>query len=241
MLNDDFLFEHKNKEYGAYKLRKQYKANVVVSLLISSITFFLIFFVPLIISLKKQYKDEIVINTVFAPSELLQLEKIEEPKIEELKPIQNKFNDVVVPKLNIDSTLNVDSASNKPIKEKLLNNLSSKTSENPETVHNDERLKHEPVFSNSSDQSVFRNWFYQNFKYPDSLKSKKISGKLVIQFTLDKKGLVDSVKIISSVYPAIDNEVKKVILNSPRWKPLIINGRQFKQAFIFPVFIMSRK
>jgi hypothetical protein len=31
---DDIVFEHRNKEYGAYSLRKKYKRNVIIALLI---------------------------------------------------------------------------------------------------------------------------------------------------------------------------------------------------------------
>ena len=31
---DDIVFEHRNKEYGAYTLRKKYNRNVIIALLI---------------------------------------------------------------------------------------------------------------------------------------------------------------------------------------------------------------
>ncbi|NLA48070.1 MAG: energy transducer TonB, partial [Bacteroidales bacterium] len=34
---DDIVFEHRNKEYGAYSLRKKYKRNLLISLLLSLI------------------------------------------------------------------------------------------------------------------------------------------------------------------------------------------------------------
>ena len=36
---DDIVFELRNKEYGAYSLRKRYNRNVVISLLIGTIIF----------------------------------------------------------------------------------------------------------------------------------------------------------------------------------------------------------
>ncbi|HBE40047.1 MAG TPA: energy transducer TonB, partial [Bacteroidales bacterium] len=36
---DDIVFEWRNKEYGAYRLRKKYNRNVIIAMLISVIIF----------------------------------------------------------------------------------------------------------------------------------------------------------------------------------------------------------
>ena len=240
MANDDLLFEHRNKEYGAYKLRIRYKKTVILSLVISCFSVFLVFFIPFIITLNKQLNDEVIIKVDLIPSELIQLEKIEIPKHEEIKPLKSKMNEVVIQKPSNDSTPKQDTSVNKfkagTQVEKIAENIESNKDKTK-----DARLKSEALFSCGGDPMVFRNWFYQNFKYPDSLKSKKIEGKLLIQFTVDKRGLVDSVRIISPVYPAIDNLVKQLIMNAPRWKPCEMNGISVKQMFNFPIYLSFRK
>ncbi|HNR42882.1 MAG TPA: energy transducer TonB, partial [Bacteroidales bacterium] len=43
---DDIVFENRNKEYGAYRLRKKYKRNVIISMLIAVIIFSTAIIIP---------------------------------------------------------------------------------------------------------------------------------------------------------------------------------------------------
>lgn len=239
MFNDDLLFKFRNKEYGAYKIRKLYKKTVLISLFISSITVIIIFLIPLIVSLNRQLKNEWVFKGQIVPAELIQLEYIKPPKQDEIKSLQSKAPEIKVLKVSGDSIVKTDSSKNKQLSS--LDKDSTLKATESKIKTDDARLKEEAVFSCGGDPVKFRNWFYQNFKFPDSLKSKKIEGKLLVQFTVDKRGLVDSVKIINSVYPAIDNAAKQTILSAPRWTPCVINGKQVKQICIFPIYILARK
>ncbi len=240
MINDEYLFKYRNKEYGAYKIRKLYKKTILFSLFISAFIIITIFVIPLFLSFKNQMKDDLVFKRTIIPAELNQFENIEQPKPQELKPIKSKTPEIIPIKSNIDESIKTDTAKNK-----LLSNASSDDSIKKSLVHKkkfeDQRLKEEAQFSCGGDMLKFRNWFYQNFRYPDSLKNKNIQGKLLIQFTIDTRGLVDSVNIVNGVYPSIDNLAKQTILNAPRWMPCIVNGRKVKQLYIFPIYILVRR
>ncbi len=66
-------------------------------------------------------------------------------------------------------------------------------------------------------------------RYPMAAKRRKLSGKVVVEFTINEQGLVEHPVIVSAKPPRIfDNVVLQAIL---RWKfkPKIINGKAVKR------------
>lgn len=80
---DDLLFKNRNKEYGAYKLRKQYNKTLALSLFVSVIFVLLVVLVPFILNIKNQYNEDFVIRTNIVAAELMPIEQF---KADELKP-----------------------------------------------------------------------------------------------------------------------------------------------------------
>lgn len=237
---DDLLFRDRNKIYGAYKLRKQYKAILALSFAITLLVAFFVFVVPLLLEMKKEVTDEFVIHANITPAELTQLNDLEEPEPEKPKDQPKKEEPDLIPKADSTEKSRIDSLAAAKIKH-LQDSVAIANAEKANGNDNDPRLKGDAVFNCGGDLGKFRSWFMENFKYPTSIKSKKIEGKIVLQFMLNKHGLVDSVKIVQGVDPEMDNEAKKVILNSPRWNPCVINGRTMKIVYLFPVFIVPHK
>ncbi len=100
----------------------------------------------------------------------------------------------------------------------------------------------EPVFTDVETQPSF--WggmdkFYAylklNIVYPSSALSKRIEGKVVVSFIVEKDGSVTNIKILEGVSPEIDAEAGRVMANSPKWLP----GRQddipVRAGFALPI------
>ena len=87
------------------------------------------------------------------------------------------------------------------------------------------------------DLEKFRQYIAKQFVFPASLKGTGISGKVIVEFVVDKNGKVTKVKIIRSVDPAIDKEVVMILDNSPVWKPGKQGGKPVSQTFTIPVNI----
>jgi periplasmic protein TonB len=88
-----------------------------------------------------------------------------------------------------------------------------------------------------ADLNGFRQYLIKQFVFPESLKGKGISGKLIAQFIVDAKGKVTKVKILRGVHPEIDKEVIRILENCPVWKPGKQSGKAVSQAFTIPVTI----
>ncbi len=91
-----------------------------------------------------------------------------------------------------------------------------------------------PTFQ-GKDINSFRDYIAKNLKFPERAKNTGISGTVYASFVVDKTGKISSVKILRGVHPDIDNEVIKVIRNSPKWEPGFNNGRYVNVQFSIPV------
>lgn len=74
-----------------------------------------------------------------------------------------------------------------------------------------------------------------NVNYPEIAKENGIQGKVYVQFVVNQRGVVEQVKIIRGVDPALDKEAVRVISNLPKWKPGSQRGKPVKVSFTVPI------
>ena len=83
--------------------------------------------------------------------------------------------------------------------------------------------------------SAMLKYIAENTIYPELAKKKGISGKVFVQFIVDKDGSITDVKIIRGVSPCIDEEAVRVIRSMPKWKPGYLDGKPVKVSFQTPI------
>lgn len=108
--------------------------------------------------------------------------------------------------------------------------------EDPEEYVDKEFVKAEfmPTFMGKDGKS-FSNYVANNVKFPVSAVENGTSGTVYVSFVIDKDGSVIKVKIMRSVHPVIDNAVRKVIENSPKWEPGIQDGKYVKVKYTMTI------
>ncbi len=90
------------------------------------------------------------------------------------------------------------------------------------------------------DQNTFRTWIQQNLKYPEIAAENGISGKVYVNFVVNKKGEVVDAKVVRGVDPSLDQEALRVVRSSPKWTPGKQRGAPVKVQFTFPiVFVLQ--
>lgn len=82
---------------------------------------------------------------------------------------------------------------------------------------------------------TFIHYLQQNIRYPAKALEKHIEGRVYIQFTIDEKGRLVDGTILKSCHPMLDNEVLRIIRNSPVWQPGKQNGKAVKVSMVMPV------
>jgi len=74
-----------------------------------------------------------------------------------------------------------------------------------------------------------------NLVYPESAIKSKISGKVLVEFVVERDGRVTNVKIVNHLHPDCDKEAVRVIQMMPKWKPGKAMGKPVKYLFRIPV------
>ena len=76
----------------------------------------------------------------------------------------------------------------------------------------------------------------KHIKYPQSAQDNNISGKVVVQFVVEKDGSIGDVKVVRSVDKALDSEAKRVCKSLPKFSPgKNANGDPVRVWYTLPV------
>ena len=78
-------------------------------------------------------------------------------------------------------------------------------------------------------------WLQRNLKYPPLAQERKIQGKVVAEFIVNKYGSVTDVKVVKSLNPMCDREVLRVLRMMPRWTAGIENDQPCRTKVCIPV------
>lgn len=95
-------------------------------------------------------------------------------------------------------------------------------------------VENKPTF-NDSDANEFSKWVSEQVKYPQDAIDANIQGKVVLQFTVNKEGQVEDVKVLHGVSETLDAEAVRVVSSSPKWEPGSMNGTPVNVKYTFPV------
>jgi protein TonB len=257
---DDILFEHRNKEYGSYCLRKQYSARLLVSFLIS-LAIVLILTLSYFWYLNSAGDATVYLfpytgvhiksteGSLMDPEELKAfLDKSAPPVEKQDDPLTKKQSDDLQ---NFEVTENASTDSFKPAPEEIgpepdpgmSAGLSTDSTVfggfllgNSEGMGSGSDLDRFPVFPGGLE--AVRRYIELTVKYPPQAIKQKIHGVVLISFDVNKQGVVDNIKVERSINPMIDAEAIKAIQAMPRWKPGMRHGKPVIVKFVIPVNFM---
>lgn len=100
-----------------------------------------------------------------------------------------------------------------------------------------------PTFLGSSDPKVFlQKWVYVYLRYPEQCVREGVQGRVLVDFIIDEKGKVRSVRVLRGVDPRLDDEAVRVISASPDWKPGRLRGKKVKtEMSLYVEFRLEKK
>lgn len=79
-------------------------------------------------------------------------------------------------------------------------------------------------------------WLTRNLHYPKQLEERKMQGKVVAEFIVNKDGSITNVDIaVSSKNVIFDREVLRVLRMMPRWTAGMQNGQPCRTKVCIPV------
>lgn len=83
-------------------------------------------------------------------------------------------------------------------------------------------------------EGMFR-YLAKNLKYPTEAISKGITGRVLLQLTINKNGNIADVKVIKSAHPLLDAEAIRCVRGMDKWKPGTLNGEPVDSTYPIPV------
>jgi protein TonB len=241
----DIVFENRNKEYGAYYLRKKFSRYLMVGFLISFLAVATGVAVPFIKALNAGDEKVVLVKETVAELQNVKTDQDAPPPPPPPPPPaameqQVRYTaPVVVEEAQEDVQLAIvddalESTSNEPPPETI------------EVVSAPEEqviVEDEPAFVFVEEQATFqggsletfRDWVQKNLVYPPVAVENGIFGRVTVQFAVNSRGEVTDVKILRGVDASLDKETIRVIMSSPKWGPAKQGGRAVKQQFVMPV------
>lgn len=85
------------------------------------------------------------------------------------------------------------------------------------------------------DLNTFRMWFAQEFKIPEKAVQKKIQGKVVVQFVVERDGSISNIEFLQSPDPVYNEEIIRILNKSPKWTPGYQRGVPVRVRYILPI------
>jgi len=245
---NDLLFEGRNKDYGAYQLRKRYNLTVVEGIIISSVLVSLAVIIPFILT---PHSDHVYSGGIRYVQ--VKMENLEPPKDAVFvppppaPPEEIKTQEVVkyVPPVVVDTILSfkttqatADEMLAQPSNTNLEGVVGGTGTGEDLLSGEDGIISDEPFFLvevmpsfKGGDINKFREWVMKRTNYPQAAIDKKIQGRVFLTFIVEPDGTVSSVTVVKGVDPLIDNEAVKSIQSSPKWNPGLQRGQAVRVRF----------
>jgi len=87
----------------------------------------------------------------------------------------------------------------------------------------------------SGKYASFGDFVAANLRYPPEDKKNGTQGKVFIQFTVERDGIVDNAKILRSPSATMKQEALRVVTASPKWKPATKFGMPVPIKYTLPI------
>ena len=259
---DEIVFEHRNKEYGAYDLRSSYRRILTRSMIIGTLIFCIAAITPFVVMKIKQLaakeKTEVDANLIeILPEEQVKEEIVEKeetpppppPKVEEkIEILQNvvpepvKAPKVETPPPPISEQLKtttglinqegVKQTAHIPPPVQAPPKAAAVESKAPSTTEVYESVDQEAEFPGSLNS--FRNKIAENFDN-SAMEVGEGTLKATVTFIVERDGSISDVKASGSNSDFNSEAVRTVKSIRTKWVPAKINGQPVRQRFRLPL------
>jgi len=231
---NDIIFENRNKQYGAFAIRKYYSDSVTLAFFIALTAITALFATPIVLQLLN-VKDVVTKVPETPPLDDLKIYKIELPKTppaggndmktpnKNLAPVVSNKKDSVAPEKDPivittvepgkgKDTLGIAGLTGGPGKNPDKGKDSIQTPERTELI-----VARMPRFPGGDEALV--KYLSSHITYPPNALSTGISGTVHLTFVIDKQGKVTDVAILRPIAGGCTEEAIKVVKSMPAWEP----------------------
>jgi periplasmic protein TonB len=252
----DIIFEGKNKDYGAYEIRKLSNKRHRKALFIISILFVFSLLLPGLIKTVLPEKKEKMVEVTSLANLKIEQEKPKEENVIAVPPPPPLKSSIkfTLPVIKPDEVVVVENE----VKTQQEMNETDKAISVADVVGTDEvngvdvaTLDENQAITQEDENEVYgfvdqmpefpggekalRKWITTNLKYPKIAADKGIKGKVYVNFVVEKDGSISNAHVVNSVHPLLDKEALRVINSLPRWNIGLQGGKPVRVSYTIPI------
>ena len=243
---DDIVFENRNKEYGAYKLRKKYNRNVIISLITGLVLMSTAIITPYLNAKAAENKAkrserqvEIKMENLDQPTETVAPPLPPPPPPQDVVQQAKYIPPVVVDSVKPEETIQLMTADQAQVEvqnEEVVEEVQVVAEEVQEDVDEAEPfyvVEEMPMFPGGD--AAIQKYIGDNVIYPEVAKENNIQGRVIVKFCVTPTGGVDQVSVLKGVDPELDVEVVRVVKTLPKFKPGKQGGKPVPVWYTIPI------
>lgn len=259
----DVVFEGKNKEYGAYRLRQSSSKRHIVAFLVVLLFAGVVSALPTLVTAVKsltQAADMGPMDEAYEMSNIPAEPEIPEENIikQETAPPPPPLKTTVKfvpPTIAKDEEVeDMEMASQSEVQETKIQ-ISVATVQGTDDKHgvdiadlreHKQIVQEEPVEEKPINfaevmpkfpggEEAMQKYIYDNLKYPVVAQESGVQGRVTLRFVVTKDGSISDVQVVRGIDPSCDREALRVVKSMPRWLPGQQNGKNVPVYFTLPI------
>jgi len=255
----DLVFDHRNKAYGAYELRKNYGQTMVKAIGLSFIVVALFVAASFVFRVKQGpvYKfNQVDLKKVdIAPPVEAKPKKADPPKsVDPPAPAVQVKTTAIPTRVVADNQPTIDP----PAIDQINGPIGSANVDGPdkgvdnqmdqgkvsgggngpapvdETIHNTGEsldVMPEPV----GGAAAWAKFLQKNLRFPGIAQESAVSGKVFMSFVIERDGSLSNIKVERGAGYGFDEEATRVLKLAKAWKPGMQNGQAVRVKYTIPI------
>jgi protein TonB len=248
----ELVFAHRNQEYGAYALRKNYDKTILRAFIITC-------FVGFALAISPRVKDYLFPAEIIGigPDRSIVVDLIEPDKIikpEEVKkeetatkdpntPTQRDVVPIVVNHNTNDTTLTQDELSKTNTGTKTVKGDTTITDPKPNLDPDPKPIVDNNIHSGwvevmpafPGGEAAMMQYIGSHIHYPELAKESNVQGTVYITFVVNKNGEITDIETKRGIGSGCEEEAMRVVKSMPHWTPGLMNGNAVRVQYILPV------
>ncbi len=262
---DELVFTKRNKDYGAYLLRRRYSHNMSIGMLFS------ILFLTLLLGLytcSNNGSDTDEVTQIELPNEVIYEVSTDVPQMELPAPKKS----TVLPEIISEPVTNTEDV--KVVKNEIPIVEKPKTLEEPKTANVEPVTNPSPEVSNgqhngtgsvetinpgegSSGKDIVMRpdimpkfpggdvalgmFLQQNILYPLAARNALTEGKVIVKFVVNADGTITNIEVYKGIGNGCDEEAIRVVNKMPKWIPGSVKGNPVRVRYNLPINFRLQK
>ncbi len=243
---DDIVFEIRNKEYGAYRLRKKYSRNVLIATLIGVLILSTAIITPYLNAKAAESRTkraerqvEIKMENLDQPTDVVAPPPPPPPPpqdaVQQAKYVPPVVVDSIKPEDDV-QLMTADDAAVEIQNEEVVEYVEPVKEEVQEEEAEPEPfvvVEEMPMFP-GGDVALLQ-YIGEHTQYPEVAKENNIQGRVIVRFCVTSKGGVNQVSVLKGVDPELDAEAIRVVQSLPPFKPGKQGGKPVPVWYMVPI------